>query len=227
MNYLTHFHFNTLQPVYASASDEFHFGVALPDILSVYDRTLRFHPSKITGQEELWLGIHNHMDMDTFFHRSVFFKNSYEAIRIILNQSISPAMNIRPFFLAHVLVEILLDHLLLLRSSNLALRFYRTIGSVNVTEIVRLLERHFERKLEGLEDLINKFLVTRFLESYIQLDQLIFPVNRMLTRTRQQPFELTDNSIVNKIFEPSLDTVTKNFPMLTDQFNKTFMNSQF
>lgn len=227
MNYLTHFYFNRQLPVLTSVSSEFHFGVALPDILSVYDRSLRFHPSHIHPNENgLWQGILNHLQMDAFFHRSDFFKSSYEDIRIILKQTIPSEWNIRPFFLAHVLVEILLDHVLLKASSDLAQRFYSSIGSVNVNEIIRLLEDFFSRKLDGLENLVNKFLVTRFLESYIDLNNLIYPVNRMLSRTRQQAFDIHDKEIVVNVLQPSLIIVKNHFPVLTEQFSKTFLNSQ-
>lgn len=227
MNYLTHYYFNTRQPVLASASAEFHFGVALPDILSVYDRTLRFHPSHIpVDKNELWHGILNHLEMDAFFHRSEFFKNSYEEIRIILTHSIPKDLHIRPFFLAHVLVEILLDHLLLVQSADLGRRFYSSIDAIDIKEIVRLLEVFFSQKLDGFEELTNKFLVTRFLESYIELNNLIYPVNRMLTRTRQQPFDIHDNDVVDRILQPSLIVVLNHFPMLSEQFELTYLNSQ-
>lgn len=227
MNYLTHYYFNTRQPVLASASAEFHFGAALPDILSVYDRTLRFHPSHIpVDHNELRHGILNHLEMDTFFHRSEFFKNSYEEIRVILTQTVPQDLHIRPFFLAHVLVEILLDHLLLTRSADLAQRFYSAIDSIHPKDIIRLLEACFSRRLEGLEELINKFLVTRFLESYIELDNLVYPINRMLTRTRQQPFDIHDNSVVDLILQPSLLVVTGQFLKLTHEFERAFLNSR-
>lgn len=227
MNYLTHFYFNARQPLYASATSEFHFGVALPDILSVYDRTLRFHPFRIhTNPSELWRGILNHIQMDAFFHRSDFFKNSYEDIRTILNKTIPPEMNIRPFFLAHILVEVLLDHYLLRETPDLSHRFYSFLDRINTKEIIRILEKFFARRLDGLEELINKFLVTRFLESYINLDNLIYPVNRMLTRTRQQAFDIHDRSIVERVLQPSLLIVTNRFPILMQQFSKSFLNSQ-
>ncbi|MBX7151681.1 hypothetical protein K1X84_08570, partial [bacterium] len=59
-------------------SPDFHFGVSLPDILSVYDRKLRFHESAITKlmSDEphvmVWKGIHNHLRADAFFHQSEF-----------------------------------------------------------------------------------------------------------------------------------------------------------
>ena len=227
MNYLTHYYFNTRQPALSSASSEFHFGAALPDILSVYDRNLRFHPSAIrTTQNELWHGILNHLEMDAFFHRSDFFNNSYEEIRVILTQTVPEELNIRPFFLAHVLVEILLDHLLLVQSEDLGRRFYASIGSVDVQEMTRLLEAFFLRRLDGLEELINKFLVTRFLESYIDINNLIYPINRMLTRTRQQPFDMHDHVVADNILQPSLRIVMNYFPALTQQFDRTFLNSQ-
>ncbi|MBL7994145.1 hypothetical protein JNM05_02140 [bacterium] len=227
MNYLTHYYFNAQRPLYASASAEFHFGVVLPDIMSVYDRTLRFHASQIHASDNaLWQGILNHLEMDSFFHRSDFFKNSYDGTRNILKKEISEKLNIRPFFLAHVLVEILLDHLLLIQSSDLARRFYKSIGAVRVKDIVHILENHFELKLDGLDDLINKFLVTRFLETYIDLNNLIYPVNRMLTRTRQQAFDINDKALVSGILQPSLLIVKDHFPELIRQFGKTFLNSQ-
>jgi hypothetical protein len=226
MNYLTHYYVNTLRPEYTAPSPDFHFGAALPDILSVYDRNLRFHPSVIeSGQNDLWKGIQNHLQMDTFFHRSDFFKKSYEEIRNHLTRVLSPELNIRPFFLAHVMAEILLDHYLLKRSPDLARRFYEQLTGPDVKNIIRILEEHFNSKLEGLAELINKFLVTRFLEGYIELENLIYPVNRMLTRTRQQAINIQGIAVTKEILQPSLGIVSENFPLLIHQFNKEFLNA--
>ncbi len=228
MNYLTHFYFNTLRPEYSSVSPDFHFGVALPDILSVYDRSLRFHAGPSDNfPADMWMGIQNHLQMDAFFHKSEFFKVSYEQIRQHLAVSIPAHLDIRPFFLAHVLVEILLDHYILNREPELARKFYTQLHQPDAKRLVKAMEEHFGKNLGGLSDLINKFLVTRFLEGYIELDHLIYPVNRMLMRTRQQVFELNDPVLTANILSPSLKIVTHNFPRLIQQFNKEFLNSLY
>ena len=211
MNYLTHFYFNTKQAVYDSASPDFHFGVAFPDILSVYDRSLRFHSEDAKGlPDDFWMGIQNHLQMDAFFHKSEFFKTSYEEIRRHLTAAIPHQLDIRPFFLAHVIMEILLDHYLLNREPDLARKFYTQLHKCDIKLIVAATEEHFAQNMNGLGDLLNKFLVTRFLEGYIELEKLIYPVNRMLMRTRQQVFELNDPTLTQNILEPSLEIVSEN-----------------
>jgi acyl carrier protein phosphodiesterase len=228
MNYLTHFYFNTQQPVYNSVSEYFHFGVVFPDILSVYDRSLRFHSEDASGlPDDFWMGIRNHLQMDIFFHKSEFFKTSYEQIRRHLTAAIPLQLDIRPFFLAHVIVEILLDHYLLNKNPDLALKFYSQLLKCDVKQIVTSTEKHFSLDLIGLGDLIHKFLVTRFLEGYIELNNLIYPVNRMLMRTHQQVFELNDPELIQNILKPSLSIVSVNIPMLMQEFNKEFLNSQY
>ncbi|NUM81021.1 hypothetical protein HUU42_09460, partial [bacterium] len=78
MNFLTHYYCNAGR----NLSPDFHFGVALPDILSVYDRALRFHEPAIIKliaeqpKNKLWQGIHNHLRADAFFLQSDFFKKT-------------------------------------------------------------------------------------------------------------------------------------------------------
>ena len=185
MNYLTHFYLNQANP-----DSEFHFGVALPDLLSVHNRQLRFQSDKArffaaqSGRPALWDGIQNHLSVDRDFHISPIFKELQAEVHSELMRRI-PKVPYRLFFVAHILIEITFDHLLLARNPNLAQNFYSHLEQVPRRGILSELESFFESPIAGLEKHLDRFMEIRFLQGYRESDQLLVPINRMLQRTGQ------------------------------------------
>ncbi len=218
MNYLAHYYFNAIQKNVPGG--DFHFGVALPDLVSGYDRRFRFHLSRVelelNGSENraLWLGVKNHLATDAFFHQSQFFKRSYDAVRQLCIRSLPRELNVRVFFLAHIAVEILLDHALLKSHPALANEFYTALSRTSGTAARTVLEDFFGHPLDRFDIFVNKFMVLRFLESYIDLQNVIGAMNRMLARARQAPItELSFHSVL----EEALETIETNFSIIADE----------
>jgi hypothetical protein len=209
-------------------ANDFHLGVALPDLLSAYDRQLRFHQSRVQKQLAvsqnipLWLGVKNHLITDAFFHKSEFFKKSYQEIRPILIRTLPPELNVRPFFLGHIAVELLLDHWLLKNNPSLAGQFYATLQPIDLGRTRTELESFFAIKIDRFDYFMNKFMTLRFVESYSDLKNLIGAMNRMLMRTRQEPITDHNQVLFHNALQASLETVEFHFPSLIHEFKSLF-----
>ncbi|MBX7152465.1 ACP phosphodiesterase, partial [bacterium] len=182
------------------------------------DRKLRFHESAITKlmSDEphvmVWKGIHNHLRADAFFHQSEFFKKTYDKIRPLLVRRIPVSHNARPFFLAHILVEMLTDHVLLKSNPSLADEFYNAMQSAHHDDIKKMIEHYFQKPLPGIENHFRIFLQERFLASYTSLEEIVHALNRVIRRTRQEPFD------------PGFVTVLSDCTVIIDQDFPIFIN---
>src|SRR4051812_41029834 len=115
----------------ARARDEdlYLFGTSLPDLLPMYDRSLRveslikFLIQIDANYRPLQDGIQHHLAIDRRFHSSTFFNNGQKKIRIGL-QTITD-IPVKRFFLAHILFEMLLDRFLLKHYPTFIDRYYQ------------------------------------------------------------------------------------------------------
>lgn len=228
LNFLTHYYFNRIYLPELGGESAFHFGAALPDLLSAYDRSLRFAKPRVidrlchSPQRRLWAGVLNHLLVDGFFHQSDFFTSLYEDLRHILNRDLPADITARRFFLAHLFVELLLDHHLLRKRPGLADEFYAIVGTH--PESRAELEEFFARPLPDVEAHFRRFCELRFLAAYDEIPKLTRPVNAMLRRTRQEPFPPHHESLLGRVLNDCYDLVADRFDHLVGQASEFYEN---
>jgi hypothetical protein len=222
MNFLTHFFFDRRYGGPGTTA-AFQFGVAVPDLLIAYDRGLRFSRTRVDERVELfphsglWRGVRHHLAVDRFFHGSRFFHDSYDSIRHFLVHHLPSTVTCRRFFLAHLVVEILLDHALLGRDPSLAASFYTRLGQISRSTVRAELESFFERPLPELTAHLDRFMRIRFLEHYAVIEDLHEPVNRMLQRTRQEPIPADYLGQWRSLMVSCRQVILANLPALVDE----------
>lgn len=220
MNYLSHFAINQKKQV----SPQFHLGAALPDLMSAINRTLRFQENAVRAYiphahcQDVWHGVLNHFEADAAFHGSSFFVSCYEPIRELLKENISPQKNIRPFFLAHIVVEILLDHVLSSNDTSLASRYYRNLERIVVLTIQTDVDRYFGNATSEFTEIFDRFMRFKFLYEYDQIKKMHEPINRMLRRTRQDGFAEHEIADLIAILETCKHIIVKALPEFEAQF---------
>jgi acyl carrier protein phosphodiesterase len=191
MNFLSHYYFERTNPDHNMV-----MGVVLPDLVKNADKDWNLNPHK---QEELFShklahisllkGWNKHLEVDRLFHCSDFFKTQTG----ILKQMILPALStgpVKPFFLAHIALELVLDHLLV------------SSGKVNVHTFYAQLSKSYNEDLRsflllaGIADIerFNKFLTgyisSKYLLSYQKIENITYALNRICMRLWKDP--LTD-----------------------------------
>ncbi len=187
MNFLSHFYFDRHN------TDSYHvMGTVLPDLLKNADKTINIQPEKFERHEHPFVdsildGWKRHLEVDRYFHNSGFFKHhSHE-----LKKALKPATEgspVKPFFLGHIALELLLDNLLI------------TTGKVNVDTFYDHLHNTKQEHLHSFliysklsnPDVFFKYLDDfkkhRYLSTYTDAAQVAYALKRICMRVWKDPF---------------------------------------
>src|SRR5579871_4042743 len=125
MNYFAHGHRYTDRPYFLA-------GTAIPDWLSVADRQVRMRPRRVqpfadgsgSPAAELAAGILQHLHDDGWFHRTRAFAEVTATLTTAFRGLLIDPDDHRPSFLGHIVTELILDGLLVVRQPDLLRAYY-------------------------------------------------------------------------------------------------------
>lgn len=177
MNYLAHFVLNHEQRRLPRAS-YFAMGVALPDLWPRFSRrrrirwqTVRQTRGQDAAAESLRRGLLNHVAADACFHELPCFHAWQRPLRALLRHgSVHGAV---ADFLAHVAVELALDHHLVLNDPHLPERFFQCLEHCDPQRVTDDVSRVGGVDACGLADEISAFITRRALSRYADPDVLV------------------------------------------------------
>ncbi len=142
MNFLSHYYFERF-----SHDAERVAGSILPDLLKNADKTLNAHPYKYEDRfagnpklEQLLAGWKRHLETDKLFHNSDYFYEHTHGLKLLIGPIVTGTA-IRPSFLSHVALELLLDHLLLTLNFLHEDHFYQYLQRADTDAIRLFLQR--------------------------------------------------------------------------------------
>lgn len=189
MNFLSHFYFER-----QNTNDYIVMGVVLPDLVKNADKNWNLNPQKdeylfrdVPAYAGILEGWKRHLEVDRLFHSSTFFKEQTG----ILKQLLLPALQsgpVKPFFLAHIGLELVLDHLLLTRNHVDTAHFYTQLNTADTDSLKGFL------RLAGLADqqrfakFLSEFISSRYLFSYEKMENITYSLNRICMRLWKDPF---------------------------------------
>ncbi|MHC8947965.1 hypothetical protein [Sphingobacterium hungaricum] len=173
MNFVSHYYFER----YAHEPERV-LGSLLPDLLKNADKSYSFQPQRF--EEILFAnpqtraiseGWYRHVEVDKLFHNCDFFLSHSHQLR----KKIDPVLGdlpIRASFLAHIAIEILLDHLIIQDQVVNVARLYEHLESAS--------KKHTKIYLEqiGLEDtsryfsFYDRFLQSKYMFQYENIENL-------------------------------------------------------
>nr|WP_294793353.1 hypothetical protein [uncultured Mucilaginibacter sp.] len=186
MNFLSHYYFDR------DVTDCYQIlGTVLPDLLKNADKTIVLHPEKLhhtnSKVNSIIKGWSKHLEVDRHFHSSEFFKtHSHQLKKMLL-----PAMEgspVKPFFLGHIAVELILDSLLITTGKIEVDDFYDHLHSCK-DDIIR--EFFDAAELEDPDFFFRyfeKFKKDRYLHTYADISQIAYALRRICMRIWQNPF---------------------------------------
>lgn len=173
MNFLSHYYFERFAP-----EPERVLGGLLPDLLKNVDKDysyqlqkfehrLDFHP----GSRAITEGWYRHVEVDKLFHSSDFFYGHTHQLRKNIEHVVED-LPIRASFLAHISLELLLDHLLIEHNILNVARLYDHLECVD-----RPLLRSYLSELDGVDIdrfflFYDRFLSSRYIFDYEDIDNL-------------------------------------------------------
>jgi acyl carrier protein phosphodiesterase len=218
MNFLSHFYFERGNP-----SDYIVMGVVLPDLIKNADKNWNLNPQKdeylfrdVPEYDAILKGWKRHLEVDRLFHSSAFFKTQ----TAILKQMILPAVQTGPvkaFFLAHIGLELILDHLLLTQQLVDTNHFYGQLQAAHAEPLSGFL------RLAGLPDqqrfdrFMNEFISSRYLFSYAKMENITYSLNRICMRLWPKPFTDAQLDILNLKLEEFKQQLEGNFLTIFDE----------
>ena len=189
MNFLSHYYFEKLEP-----DPYLVMGTVLPDFIKNTHKSWILNPHKeddqfidCKGESAILLGWKKHLEVDRIFHGSDFFITQ----TAVLKQMILPALHsgpVKPFFLAHIALELVLDHLLIVNGMVNIGRFYEQLNNANNHILENFLVKAGINDLELFNKFLNGFISSKYLLSYQQVENIPYALNRICMRLWDNPF---------------------------------------
>lgn len=191
MNFLSHYYFDKTK------TDAYEvLGMVLPDLLKNADKTWNIHPEKIEAtfinhqqHTAILTGWKRHLEVDRLFHDSTFFKHHQHQIKLQIKESIKGSP-VKPFFLGHISLELMLDSLLLSKKLIDAEHFYHLLSAVDRTILSDFLKINGIANIGRFFHFFDSFIKEKYLYSYINPEKITYALRRICMRLWKEPFTL-------------------------------------
>jgi len=200
MNFLSHY--------YLDAEDDrpyYVFGIIIPDLLKNFNRRwkVKKNPQEYEQIElqQIEEGIARHIDVDAHFHNSDFFKENTLFISDTLKKNEIDSMAKHTYFLAHVILELMIDRLLVKNYPNICEQFYAILNRVEKSNIDLYLNySNFVQEMNDFSSFFEKFKTSKYIFHYANNENLIFALNKIIERATGNPLSKEDGSKLNTSF---------------------------
>jgi len=212
MNFLSHFYFER-----QTSNNYIVMGMVLPDLIKNANKDWNLNPQKdeylfsdVPDYAALLTGWKRHLELDKLFHSSDFFKQQTAVIKKLILPALQSGP-VKPFFLAHIGLELVLDHLLLRHHLVDAAKFYEQLNNASTTSLEGFL------RLAGLPDqprfnkFMDGFISSRYLFSYEKMENITYALNRICMRLWENPFTEEQLAILTSKLEEFKQLLEKDF----------------
>ncbi|MGZ3872965.1 MAG: ACP phosphodiesterase [Mucilaginibacter sp.] len=209
MNFLSHFYFDR------ESDNCYHIlGTILPDLLKNADKTIVLHPEKLLHTDgnvnSIIGGWNKHLEVDRYFHSSEFFiRHSH-----LLKKKLLPAIEgspVKPFFLGHIAVELILDNLLLTTGQITADGFYDHLDGCRQPVVDEFLNFAGLKSTTVFFKFYDEFKKSRYLYTYAQTHQLTYALKRICMRVWKDPFTSQNEEAINEVLAGYRELLQDNF----------------
>jgi hypothetical protein len=165
-------------------------GTATPDWLNVADRRVRVrskHAAPLTSDKDPRVaafarGVMQHHHDDDWFHRTPALAELSWAFTVLVRDALEPDEGLRPSFLGHILVELLLDAELIAEAPERLDAYYAALAEADPHIIQAAVNAAAPRSTDRLAPLIPRFVAARFLADYLDDAGLLDRLNGVMVR---------------------------------------------
>lgn len=215
MNFLSHYYFDR------QTTDCYHIlGTVLPDLLKNADKNIILHPEKLQHPDPhisaIICGWQKHLEVDRYFHSSDFFLTNSHQLKKLLAPTIEGSP-VKPFFLGHIAIELILDNLLLTTDKVTADDFYAHLVACNNETIHAFLTFAGLNNTETFFSFYEKFKINRYLESYVDTQQIAYALKRICMRIWNDPFTPEQEGKMNWVLSGYRDKIVGDFMRIFDE----------
>jgi hypothetical protein len=127
--------------------------------------------------------VRHHADDDWFHHTAAFGELSLELARRVRHGA-GDLDGMRPVFLGHILLEMLLDAAIVADEPQAADRYYAALAAVDVRKVARTVSLVIGGDAVQLEHIITRFVELEFLYDYAHDELLLYRLNQVMRRVR-------------------------------------------
>lgn len=187
MNFLSHYFADREE-----SDSLFVIGAATPDLLSIYNAKVRVkagHVKRIDravlspAAQQLIRGLDSHFLVDRVFHSSELFKIETGEISDRLEEWFPDREIHRKYFIAHILLELLMDKVLISKHNGILDRYYaHYVELAPFTELREATEEIIGTELPNYEAFLQRFLEKKYLAHYRSYSHLAYVMERLLRR---------------------------------------------
>lgn len=203
MNFLSHYYFD-------KSTDDANvvMGIVLPDLIKNASKEANLYPQKNEflflgnpDEESLLKGWKRHLQVDLLFHSSPFFFEKTTALKHLIKPVVE-GTPVRPSFLAHIGLELLLDHLLVEHNRIQVNHFYEKLVAVKKESLADFLEHCGLKDQAVFFKFLDGFISSKYLLSYQKLENISYALNRICMRL--WPETLSETQLEALTFELSI-----------------------
>ncbi|HEX8607344.1 MAG TPA: hypothetical protein VF679_01745, partial [Pedobacter sp.] len=106
-----------------------------------------------------------------------------------------------PFFLAHIGVELVLDHLLLLNADIAVELFYDALAASDKIALDQFLKNCGLTDTTNFFNFLNGFISGKYLFSYQKIENISYALNRICMRVWDNPFSPSQIDLITRQLE--------------------------
>ncbi|QQL48639.1 hypothetical protein [Mucilaginibacter ginkgonis] len=197
MNFLSHFYFDR------HTNNCYHvLGTVMPDLLKNADKTIVLHPEHLTHPDKhimsLIGGWQKHLDVDRHFHSSEFFSHHSHQLKLALLPALQGSP-VKPFFLGHIGIELILDNLLITTGKVNVDDFYDHLRGCDDQIITDFLNFSGMKEPQKFTTFFDGFKRSEYLRTYEDASQVAYALKRICMRIWRDPFTREQEVMLSEI----------------------------
>lgn len=209
MNFLSHYYYER-----DNTNCYFVLGTVLPDLLKNADKNVILHPERLEHPDPrvsaLIAGWKKHLEVDRHFHSAEFFLEHSHALKLELGPVIK-GTQVKPFFLGHIAIELLLDSLLITTGEVAPDEFYDHLNACQddiITEFLRF---------SGMDDpevflsFFAHFKRDRYLHTYAETHHIAYALKRICMRVWPTPFTPAQEAAIDAVLITYRQKIVNNY----------------
>jgi hypothetical protein len=209
MNFLSHYYFDR------NEKNCYHIlGTVLPDLLKNADKTIVLHPEKLKHTNPninaIITGWNKHLDVDRYFHSSDFFLHHSHELKLLLAPVIEGSP-VKPFFLGHIGLELILDNLLLTTQKLNVQNFYDHLEGCKHEVIAEFLAFAELKDDTRFFKFFAGFKSSAYLHTYVETLQVAYALKRICMRVWPDPFTPEHEAAINEVILAYRQLLLPNF----------------
>lgn len=192
-------------------------GVVLPDFIKNAQKDYNLYPLKIKHlfeeephQISILNGWKRHIEVDQIFHSSNFFQEYTNELKQLILPSCENSP-VKPFFLAHIGLELVLDHLLIVDRLININTFYHQLAGADKTALNSFLRTSSLENTEVFFKFLNRFISSRYLLSYQKIENIAYALNQICKRLWDNPFTDPQLSALTEQLDKFKDTIKDDY----------------